>query len=496
MKRSLSKSDFLKYLQCPKYFWLWKNKPDVLEDQVVDEFAQQIIDQGNEAEAWARKLFPEGMMVETKQKQAIIDTQKLLEEGHKIIFQAAFEAECFYAMVDVLTWDEASNYWIINEVKGTTSKEVKKEEHYADACFQKFIMEKSGFKVGQVNLLELNKEFRKDGDIIPSLLIQTTDITINIAEISSNIDIQMNDAKALMLRTEEPRACDCIYKSRSNQCPAFSYCHPQVPEYSVHDICRIGSSKKKLREIVDNGWLKIEDIPLEYKLSKTQQPQVHSTITGETSINTKKIKADLEKIEFPIYFLDYETYPSAIPVFDGCFPFQQVPFQYSLHILREPYGDLEHQEFLHTQNSNPMRGLAEQLRNDIGDTGSVVVWNKSFEGGRNAELADTFPDLSEFLHGINNRFYDLEDIFKAQYYVDKNLKGKTSIKYVLPVLCPELTYDSLNIKNGGMACKSWKEMIFDLEDQSEKDQIAEDLRVYCKLDTFAMVRIWDELSKI
>ena len=132
----------------------------------------------------------------------------------------------------------------------------------------------------------------------------------------------------------------------------------------------------------------------------------------------------------------------------------------------------------------------------MGDTGSVVVWSKSFEGGRNSELAEVFPELLEFLHGINNRFYDLEDIFKAQYYVDKELKGSTSIKYVLPVLCPELSYNELNIQNGGMACKSWKEMIFDIEDQSKKDQIAEDVRVYCKLDTFAMVRIWEEVCKV
>ncbi len=496
MKNILSKSDFLKYLQCPKYFWLHKHKPEVLGAQTLDEFAQQIIEQGNEVEVWARKLFPEGVMVESKREQAGVDTKKLLEAGHQTIFQATFEADGFYAMVDVLTWDEAGNYWVISEVKGTTSKEIKREEHCIDACFQKLVMEKAGSKVGQVNLLELNKEFRKDGEIIPKLLIQSTDITQNIEELSGNVEIQMSDALRLMQNSEEPRVCNCIYESRGNQCPAFKYCHPDVPDYSVHDICRIGVSKKKLREMIDNDWLRIEDIPLDYELSNTQQPQVHATITGENFIDTKNIHEELEKIEFPIYFLDYETYPSAIPVFDGCGPFQQVPFQYSLHILEEPGGKLEHREFLHIENTKPMEALAHQLRSDMGDTGSVIVWNKSFEGGRNTELAEAFPDLSEFLHGVNNRFYDLEDIFKAQYYVHKDLKGKTSIKSVLPVLCPELSYKNLNIQNGGMACNSWKEMVFQMEDQTQKNQVAEDLKEYCKLDTFAMVMIWEEVCKI
>lgn len=496
MKNLISKSDFFKYLQCPKYFWLWKHKPEVLGDQSLDEFTQQIIDQGHEVESWARKLFPDGVMVESKQQQAIIDTQMLLDEGCKTIFQATFEAKGFYAMVDILSWDEPSQRWIINEVKGTTSKDVKKEEHYADACFQRFVMQKAGYNISQVNLLELNKEFRKDGDIIAKLLIQTTDITNELDEIASNIEIQMDDALRLLQNPEEPRVCNCIHQSRANHCPAFKYCHPEVPDYSVHDICRIGASKKKLREIIDNGWLKIEDIPLDYELSKTQQPQVYTTITGETIIETDKVRQSLDKIEYPIYFLDYETYPAAVPVFDGCYPFQQVPFQYSLHILREPGGEIEHREFLQELNENPMPALAHQLREDIGDTGSVIVWNQKFEMKCNEDLAEAVPELAEFLHGLNQRVYDLMEVFAKQHYVHKDFRGSSSIKYVLPVLCPELTYQDLNIHNGGMACNGWKKMIFEIEDHAEKSQLATDLKAYCELDTFAMVRIWEELCKI
>ena len=495
MKNICSKSDFLKYLQCPKYFWLYKNKSEVLGDQSVDEFAQQIIDQGHEVEAWARKLFPDGVMVESKREQAVLDTKKFLEAGHKTIFQATFQSDGFYAMIDILTWNENAQSWIINEVKGTTSKDVKKEEHYSDACFQRFVMMKAGFEVSQVNLLELNKEFRKDGDIIAQLLIQSSEITAEVDDITSNIAIQMDDAKKLMFRAEEPRVCDCIYKARSNQCPAFAYCHPEVPQYSVHDICRIGASKKKLREMIDNDWLRIEDIPLEYKLSKTQSSHVHATITGEVTIKTDEIKTELSKVKYPIYFLDYETYPAAVPIFDGCYPFQQVPFQYSLHILREPDGKLEHKAYLHTKTTNPIPALARQLSLDIGEAGSVIVWNKKFEMKCNDDLAKAVPELTSFFTGVNQRVYDLMEIFSQQLYVHKDFRGSSSIKYVLPVIVPDLSYDNLNIQNGGMACSSWKEMIFETESLETQKQIAQNLLDYCELDTLAMVQIWFSISK-
>ncbi len=465
-------------------------------DITIDDFQQQIIDQGHEVEAWARRCFPGGVLVESKREQAVIDTQAFLEAGEKIIFQATFQTNGGYAMIDVLHWEDNLGGWVISEVKGTTSKDVKKSEHVDDAAFQRWVMQQAGYEVKQVNLLELDKEFRKDGDINPQLLIKFTDITAEIDARQSDLEIQIQSAKDLLAKTEEPRVCECVYKSRSNQCPCFSYCHPEVPDYSVHDICRIGLSKKKLREMVDNDWLEITDIPLEFKLSPNQTNHVHTTITGDPIIRSGKIQQALETIEYPIYFLDYETWPTAVPAFEGCYPFQQVPFQYSLHVLREPGGELEHTEFLHTENSSPMPHLVKQLRAEIGDTGSVIVWNKKFEGKCHEDLAEAFPEMAEFLHGLNNRFFDLMEIFSKQYYVHPDFRGSSSIKYALPVICPELSYADLNVQNGGAACKTWKQMIFDTEDTTKAAQMADDLRAYCKLDTLAMVRIWEALLQI
>jgi hypothetical protein len=497
MHTYLSKTDFIQaYLCCPKYFWLKINKPEIVERIPLTDFEKQIIEQGIEVESWARKLHRQGKLVESRELQAVEDTKKYLDTKEVVIFQATFSSDGLYAMVDILEWDKENQYWIINEVKGTTSKDIKKEVHIQDATFQKIVLEKAGINIGKVQLIELNKDFRKDGEIDPIDLLKKTDITEKVEALEKDILLQIEDAKRIASRDTEPPECDCIYQSRTYQCPTFAYCHPEVPEYSVHDICRIGSSPKKLREMVDNDWLDITDIPKEYELSPTQSPQVHVTNTSDVIIHNDAIREELGRIDYPIYFLDYETYPAAIPVFNGCYPFQQVPFQYSLHTLTKPDEELVHMEFLHTENSNPMQALAQQLRKDIGDKGSVIVWNKKFEGKCNEDLAELNAGLAQFLHGLNNRLFDLMEIFSKQHYVHKDFKGSSSIKAVLPVLVPNLSYEGLNIKDGGMACSKWKQMIFDSLNVSRTEQIAEDLKKYCELDTLAMVEIWRALNDL
>lgn len=496
MQPHISKTQFLHYLKCPKYFWLEKHKPEVVEAIEISEFEQQIIDQGIDVEQWARKLYSTGTLIQGRELEAVEQTKKYLNEDKAPLFQATFLAEDLYAMVDILELDSERSFWVINEVKGTTSKDVKKEEHYQDATFQKIVLEKAGYTVGKVQLIELNKEFIKQGEIDPMSLLKKTDISTDVAILEPEILLQIANAKRLLENSKEPSNCECIYRSREHHCPTFAYCHPHIPEYSVHDICRIGSSPKKLQEMIDNSWFTITDIPEDFELSPTQQPQVHVTRTNEIIIETKKIHQELSAIQYPIYFLDYETYPAAIPVFDGCHPFQQVPFQYSLHILKDPDSTLLHKEFLYTEASNPMGELAKQLREDIGDEGSVIVWNKKFEGKCNEDLALFIPDLAPFLYGINKRFYDLMEIFSKQLFVHKDFKGSYSIKSVLSVLVPTLSYSALDIKDGGMACNAWKKMVFDTTDTAKKEQFATNLRKYCELDTLAMVEIFRALQKL
>ncbi|MFC1616579.1 DUF2779 domain-containing protein [Patescibacteria group bacterium] len=496
----ITKSDYLKFLTCPDYFWFHKKKPEVLDVIELDDFGKELIKSGQEVEAWGRKLFPGGVLVESRQEKAVEDTKKLIDEGKKVIFQATFEADGLYVMVDMLEWDESNQYWIINEAKGSTcdkeGESKNKKLHLYDAAFQYIVLQLAGFKVGKVNLLELNKEYAKKGEINPVQLITKTDITEKTHELEPEINENITGMRILMDQDSEPQPCDCIYKSRANHCPAFSYLYPDMPKYSVHDIALIGLSPKRLEGMVEGGYLSIYDVPEDFELSKNQRSHVDVTQTEITTNKSAEIKNLLDEMEYPFYYLDYETYPTAVPIYEGCRPYMQIPFQYSLHIQREPGGEHEHVEFLAEDgNTNPMKPLTESLKEVIGDEGSIIVWNKKFEKKCNENIGEVFPEYAEEMQKINERLFDLMDIFQKNLYVHKDFKGKYSIKKVLPVLDPKLSYKDLNISDGSMAMNSWKKMVFETESEVEKEQIKKDMLEYCKMDTWAMVRIYEELLK-
>lgn len=494
---NITKSDFIRYLHCPAYFWFFKKKPGILQGQDLSDFDKELIKNGQEIELWARKLFPQAVLVSGSNDSAVQETQKYLDEGAKAIFQATLQAENLYVMVDVLAWDEENGYWVINEVKATSSKEKKQDQHLYDASFQYVVAKMAGYNVGRVNLIELNKEFRKKGEIDARQLIQVTDITDQVKEREEEINLMIPDMKRLLENEEEPLPCECIYESRNNHCPAFKYLYPDVPDYSVHDIVRIGLSKKRLEALIEAGCYAIEDVPEDFKLTEYQRNHVEVTQTQVPIIDLQEVKNQLEEMIYPLYFLDYETYPTAVPIYDGCSPYQQVPFQFSLHVLRESTGELEHYEYLHVDpNSHPMMALATALLKLIGNGGSIVVWNKKFEGKCHEDLADLVPDSSEIFHGYNQRFFDLMEIFSKNHYVHPNFKGGFSIKDVLPVLVPEMSYKNLNVRDGSMAMNAWKKMMFEVDNDWEKGQIQNDLLEYCKLDTLAMVKIFEALQKL
>jgi hypothetical protein len=241
----------------------------------------------------------------------------------------------------------------------------------------------------------------------------------------------------------------------------------------------------------------IHDIPDDYKLSEKQRNQVVVAKLGQPLIDPEMIKEELDQLKFPQYYLDYETISTAIPLFDDCKPYQQVPFQYSLHVLRAPGEELEHFEYLARHgDKNPVPALLAQMKSEIVDAGSVIVWYKPFETSRNTEMAQMYPEYSDFLNSINSRVYDLMDIFTKQYHVHPLFLGKTSIKYVLPVLVPELSYKEMAIQNGGIACLRWFQMATEIVSQEEGDKIYKNLLKYCELDTLAMYKIYEHLLSL
>lgn len=487
----LSKSDFLKYRVCPSYFWLWKHEPDLVPDNSTAEVRDNKFEQGNQVEAIARQLFPGGVLVEGYNVQAQANTEKLVANGNAVLFQATVITEDnLLAMADVLERDRDG--WILYEVK--SSGEVKKDTHIPDMAFQKIAFERAGYTINATRIIHLNKEFVRHGKSIdPHTYFVTENVDITVSTIRPEVESQIALALENMSQAESPATCPCRLLSRGKHCPAFAYFNQDIPEYSVYDISRMQG--KKLAELIDSEVFLTTDIPDDFTLSPNQMVQVSVDKSGRAIINRDNIHTELAQLEYPLYFIDYESVNPAIPMLDNTRPHQQVVFQYSLHILDAPDAALRHVEFLcRDDTTESLHALVAQMRQDIPTSGSVIVWNKSFERTRNTELGQLFPEFKDFFEDVNNRIYDLMDIFRKNYYVEPGFKGSNSIKDVLPVLVPHLSYKDLAIGKGDLASVRWYEIAVG-EDKSDADQVFTDLLEYCKLDTLAMVEIYNVLRR-
>lgn len=491
----ISKTDYILYRECPKNTWYKIHEPGIYYESELSSFEKHIIETGNEVEAVARQIFSDGVMVEGRDEAAQKLTQEYLDQKKPTIFQPVFVKDGFMAAVDVLKYDEDTKSYRIFEIKA--SNEIDKKRHLYDLAFQVVLLRKCGLKLDVINLMHLNPEYIRSGELDIIKLFQSEDVSHEVNALCEEVALEMDSALDYLSQKAEPKgACVCIYKGRSNHCTTFSHSNPDIPKYGVHDITRIGLSKKKLAELIDSEIFQMHEVPEDMELSLAQRNQISTHVMNEVMMNKGKIADELENLKYPLYFIDYETFPSAIPMFDGFSPYQQIPFQYALFVQEKQGGELKHYEFLHDTNSDPSRAFAESMRKHISETGSVIVWSKKFECSRNKEIAERLPEFAPFMESVNNRTYDLMDVFTKQHYVHKDFKGSTSIKKVLPVLAPELSYKELAIQEGGTASSSWMTLINPGLLASEKSQLKKDMLEYCKLDSFAMVRILEELEKL
>lgn len=509
----LSKSDFMKFLQCEKYLWLYKNRRDLLPEEVSEQ-QQAIFDQGFAVEDYAARLLPGA-------RAQLVARAPWKAAGGGAVGGGSAQA-MLYARADLVTHDEDSDTYDIYEVKSTTQV---KPEHLPDLAFQKLAFQQAGYKIGKTAIVHLNNEYVRRGEIDARELLIIEDVTLDVDEMVKEIEPMIAEAISAMKKNAEPQVRIVKQCNNPYECPFIPYCWPQahIPETnSVYDLTRI--SESLLVELLDRGIMRIEDMPEDIKLGKEQAAQVKVAKTGKPIIKKEKIRAALAALQYPLYFLDYETVNPAIPLWDGTRPYQQVCFQYSLHVLREPpkkgaKGKLEHFEYLAEGGDsrraagvvaaaprNPVPGLLKQLKQDIAeDGGSVIVWYKSFEMGRNQEMAEMYPEYRDFLESVNGRVYDLRDIFKDLLYVHPDFRGSTSIKAVLPALVPELSYENLDdIREGTMAGLRWLQINFGAAGSTgvdraggtdeERARVRQNLLKYCERDTLAMVRVMGVLS--
>ena len=497
MAAVISKTTFLSFLECPKDTWLRMHRPDEVGTCEPSDFELHLLEQGNEVEAEARKLFPDAVLITATGDDALTDTERLMDAKTPALFQATFLVDGFLAKNDVLAYDAANDRWDVYEVKGTNAMKEESaggRDHTDDVAFQVSVLRRAGVAVGRCFVIHLNKNYVRAGDIDLAALFEIEEVTEKIEARLPQIEQEMHAATAYVHAEQEPAGgCACVYKARKKHCTSFRISHPEVPDYSVHDLVRV--TKEKLTLLIERGIVDLNDIPDDFELTTHQQNQVRAHKQQEPMIDRAAIQQELGALSFPLYFFDYEAFGPAIPAFDGYGPYKHIPFQFSLHILRSPEAPLEHVEFLHDRISDPSTRVAELLKEHVPRGGTVIAWYKHFERMINTAIGTRNPAYAAFFDAFNDRIYDLMDVFHHQQYVHPGFKGKSSIKKVLPTLAPELRYDLLNIKEGGQAADAWWRMVAPQTPPDEQARIARDLKIYCGLDTYAMYAIWHHLQE-
>ena len=483
----LTKSDYLRYLECPIHLWWHRHRQHEVGSH-IDPQTKWIFEQGNMVEGYARSLFPDAVMVKGHTEKSEQQTRELIEDGERTIFQATAVADDLLAMADVLQQDPDTQEWNLYEVKSTTDVE---DTHYRDVCFQMIVFKKAGYAMGRLHLIHVNPDYVRRGDIDPQAFLIVEDITDQVYALEADVLAEITAAKQVIDCADMPSCDGCTCSPKD--CPCHQYCYSDLPEYSVFQLSRI--KVKQARELYRKGIRNLLDLPHDFKLTKAQQLQLEVARTGKPIIDTKSIQSIINTATYPIAFLDYETFFPAVPLFDGYKPYQQMVFQYSLHILSDD-GSLQHSECLVRSLQDPVPEILHTLRSQLPGNGTVVVWNKGFEIGRNEEMATLLPEYAVFLQSVNGRVFDLMEIFRQQHYVHPDFRGSCSIKKVLPVLVPSLSYKDLVIQEGGTASLTWYRALTDGRNEKDRLETFEHMLAYCKLDTFAMVEIFRHLASL
>lgn len=481
--RTLSKSKIMAFRQCPRRVWLEVHRPDLKADSAVTMASYET---GYTVGDIARRLYDrngDGELIDLDVLgfPAVFDATAEALTRRRPIFEAAFTTGDALALADVLL-PVGQRQWRMVEVKSSTSvKDAQRE----DLAIQTHIANKAGVKLKAMALAHIDSSWvYPGGDNYAALLVEE-DLTEETLERQTEVQGWIDAAQAIVACPEMPAIktgaqCDSPYA-----CGFYEHCASLEPtvEMPIHWLPRF-----RAQGWIDKGVVDLRHVPVE-ELNGTQRRVRECTVTGKVYFDAEGAVGDLAGHSLPGYFLDFETIQFGVPIWAGTRPYQQIPFQYSVHRLGKR-GEIEHWEFLDLSGNDPSRAFAEQLIQDCGTAGPVFVYNAAFENARMSELATRFPDLKDGLDAIIARVVDLLPIARNRYY-HPSQKGSWSIKAVLPAVVPELSYEALDgVRNGGDAQEAFLEAIAPQTSGEQREALRAQLLAYCGLDTYAMVRLW------
>lgn len=478
----ISKTKIMLGYQCRKNVYLSVHNKELIPP--VTPELQALFDQGNEVTLEARKRYPEGVLVDLPAWEfvgSLKKTRELLAEHTACIFEAAFEYKGCYARADIITYNPATQRWSIFEVKSTTKV---KDEHLDDVGLQVWIMANAGLPIEKISILHLNnlckypdlKNLFTEEDVTEQLRVRHTSIAPKLNEIFKSLRAEQVPDIDIGPQCTIPRECQFMEHCWSQK---------NIPEKSVFSIPGL---REKKWELYQRNYIALDDIP-DYELNEKQQICLQVLKTSKRYINSDYIKKELSGWKFPLVFLDFETINPAIPRYEGTTCFSQVPFQFSVHILKSLSAELEHFEFLHTEASDPRESLAQALIKSCGGEGSVVAYYGQFESARIQDLEEYFPALAARLKAIRERIVDPLPIIREAVY-DAEFLDSYSIKSVGPALLgKDFSYAHMLVGDGSAAQRAFAEVIDSKTNLKRKEELRQALLDYCKKDTLVMVEL-------
>lgn len=481
---ALSKSRYVAGIQCPKRLFLRCFQPGLAIPP--DEAAQDRFDQGTNVGKVAQLAFPGGVLVEDDhrhQREAVASTQALMADPSvPAIFEAAFTFQDVMIRVDILERQQADS-WRMIEVKGTTQV---KECHLPDAAIQRFVLEGCGVKLTDVCLMHLNNQYVYDGQeydlknlfIVESVAFQTESLL-------ADVPAQLVEFRRMLASDTPPVIPASEQCTNPYMCEFFAICNEKMPDDWVGNLP--GLTMKKLQSLLAIGVTSIASIPADFALNERQYRACECVRSGQPYFGDG-LGLELGALDYPRYYLDFETLAPSLPRFAGMRPFSQIPFQWSLHLQDQPDAPLQHFEFLHDNECDPRGPFITALLAAVGETGPIVVYNAAFEQTRLYEIADWLPTLRPEIQRLIDRIWDLLPIIRSHVY-HPAFCGSYSLKYVLPALISTSSYAGMAIANGINAGLAYDALVSQPLDADKRHQLRTDLLSYCGQDSLAMQQL-------
>lgn len=480
----LSKTKYLDGVKCPKLLWYEFNKTDAVPKP--DAATQAIFDQGTLVGELAQKLYPDGVKVGREKWPEDTHAKSLAAlKLRKPLFEAGLTYGRAYALPDILVPVEGEAWDLIEVKSGTTVEDV----HLMDVAFQKYVYSGAGLKIRRCYLMHVDNEYLRKGEIEPKKLFVKEDVTKGIKPYESGLESSIKEMLGVMAG-KEPKVKIGPHCGKPYGCPLEELCWEYLPK---GDIFQLRGRKEKIYLLLDEGILKITDIPIDERWSEKQLIQINSHKTGKAHIDKEAIREFLGELKYPLYLLDFETIAPAIPAYDLTHPYETIPFQFSLHTIQKEGAKPVHHGYLAPGETDPRPEVLKRLKDLLDNSGTVLAYNMTFEINCLRNAVEAYPEYKGWFEKLEKRFIDLLTPFRSLHYYHPAQEGSASLKYVLPAMT-KTSYEGMEISDGGEASREYARVTFGSNiDPKDRQKVRQALEEYCQLDTQAMIEVLEGL---